>query len=44
MYDPVTLTVLRFGLGGVFSVIVGEVFLLSSFITEQDMSERMLPV
>lgn len=34
MYDPITLTVLRFGLGGVLSVIVGEVFLLSSFITQ----------
>jgi len=33
-YDPVTLTVLRFGLGSILSVIGGGVFFFSSFITE----------
>ena len=43
-YDPITLTVLRFALDGVLSVIGGGVFFFSSFTTEQEMSGEMLPV
>jgi hypothetical protein len=40
MYDPVTLTVLQFGFGGILSVIGGGIVFLS-FITEQHLGEKM---